>query len=351
MGWSDGTQSGEIRCRRHKRLQLRVSNASFSPRCDRDLEPPAAPVAIGSNVWVGTRRGGLNGAGSRLLAVRSCALLLCLMVGAAVASSVPGQAIAQRAGAGIKHSSRQRAVHHQPVQEPFVIVLDPGHGGGDTGAVHRTASGQVDLMEKYLTLKIGLQAARALRRAGYTVYLTRTTDRAVNDPPHDYNRDGVFDEVDELEARVHFANAHHANLFVSIHINGSASPQDHGLTVYYCPAHRFVAKNIILARLLDRSIYAHLRNAGYTPVNKGVVSDVSDVVPQRYADYPWFFVIGPADPRHWIVANNAVSALGETLYVTNNREAALLHRPRIVRAIARGYVSGIERYFQGRSRP
>jgi N-acetylmuramoyl-L-alanine amidase len=44
-----------------------------------------------------------------------------------------------------------------------------------------------------------------------------------------------------------------------------------------------------------------------------------------------------------------VAALGETLFLTNDREAALLHQPRILVALAAGYAAGIERYSTTRS--
>jgi N-acetylmuramoyl-L-alanine amidase len=226
----------------------------------------------------------------------------------------------------------------------IIVVLDPGHGGPDTGAAHYLPDGRVDLMEKTVTLEIALRAAAILRHRGYLVDLTRTTDRAVNVPPRDYNHDGTINEVDELEARVAFANQRRANLFVSIHINGSTDPNLGGLTVYYCPAHPFAAANLRLARLLDQSIDLHLKHAGYIPSDWGVHTDVSLQVPQHYADYPWFLTLGPAAPQHGLVAQRAVAALGETLFLSNDREAALLHRHRILAAIAAGYAEGIERF-------
>lgn len=246
--------------------------------------------------------------------------------------------------------SRVSAAAHKAKTRRLVIVLDPGHGGSDTGAIHQLANGTVDVMEKTVTLELALRVAGTLRRDGFSVYLTRTSDRAVNIPPRDYNHDGQVDEVDELEARVAFANRHHANLFVSLHVNGSDSADSRGLTVYYCPAHRFASNNVRLARDLDSTILSSLRSVGYSPRNWGVLSDVSDMVPQRYADYPWFFQIGPSAAKHGIIGNKAVAALGETLYATNNYEAALLNRPRVLDAIAGGYVIGIERYLRSTSR-
>lgn len=77
-----------------------------------------------------------------------------------------------------------------------IVVLDPGHGGTDTGAVGN------GLEEKNLTLSIALKTAAFLRQVGVDVRLTRSTDVFVS-----------------LSQRAAFANSIGADLFVSIHIN------------------------------------------------------------------------------------------------------------------------------------
>lgn len=82
------------------------------------------------------------------------------------------------------------------------IVLDPGHGGSDSG----TQSAARDL-EKHLTLDWALRTERLLTNAGWRVFLTRRND---SDVP--------------LAERVAFADRVRADLFVSLHFN-SAAPQ------------------------------------------------------------------------------------------------------------------------------
>lgn len=92
------------------------------------------------------------------------------------------------------------------------IVLDPGHGGKDPGAV--SPSG---LMEKDIVLEIAKKTARILnRKKGYNVILTRTEDVFI-----------------PLEERTALANTHKADLFVSIHVNAAANPGLQGLETYY----------------------------------------------------------------------------------------------------------------------
>ncbi len=94
----------------------------------------------------------------------------------------------------------------------FTIVIDPGHGGRDTGAI-----GPAGLKEKDLALDVARRLAKMLRsRLGARVILTRTTDRYLS-----------------LEARSQIANRARANLFLSIHCNGSDYASAKGIETYY----------------------------------------------------------------------------------------------------------------------
>ena len=83
-----------------------------------------------------------------------------------------------------------------------VIVIDPGHGGSNTGT-HSVLDGR---FEKEFTLDWALQLKPLLESNGWTVLLTRTNDEFVA------NTD-----------RVTFADAHHADLYLSLHFNSTAN--------------------------------------------------------------------------------------------------------------------------------
>lgn len=91
------------------------------------------------------------------------------------------------------------------------IVLDPGHGGKDSGA--RTPAG---LWEKDVTLDIALRLRTLLEHVTFEVLMTREKDETV-----------------PLAQRTTFANAQGADLFVSIHINSMEGRQVRGLETYY----------------------------------------------------------------------------------------------------------------------
>ncbi len=91
------------------------------------------------------------------------------------------------------------------------VVIDPGHGGYDPGAIGRNG-----LKEKTVTLDVAKRLASILRGSGVEVVMTRSTDVFI-----------------PLERRVEIANASGADLFLSIHINASRQRSLNGFEVYY----------------------------------------------------------------------------------------------------------------------
>ena len=215
--------------------------------------------------------------------------------------------------------------------------------GNEFGAI--SANGR--LIEKNMTLEVAKVAAGDLRQMGYRVFLTRTTDRHVNTPPRDWNHDGVVNAADELVARNVFANRHHANVFVAIHFDGSTITSIRGTHGFYCPSRPFWPQSRRLADLITASLVSNIRRTGYDDVDGGVATDVSDIVPQEWPNYPWFLTLGPNRP-HRVIATNMPGALIETLYISNLRDDAAMGKPAIVAAIGRGYADGIKAYFHGR---
>jgi N-acetylmuramoyl-L-alanine amidase len=116
-------------------------------------------------------------------------------------------------------SSEGRALaamgERKPVVQPSEpdirrIVIDPGHGGRDPGAI-----GPSGLMEKDVALKIAKRLKGNLKRRGYEVFLTRERDIYL-----------------PLEERTAIANTKKADLFVSIHANASRKKGARGIETY-----------------------------------------------------------------------------------------------------------------------
>jgi N-acetylmuramoyl-L-alanine amidase len=90
------------------------------------------------------------------------------------------------------------------------VVIDPGHGGHDSGAL-----GPSGKKEKDVSLAISKKVAQQLRDAGLEVLLTRDKDTFVR-----------------LEDRASFANDHRGDLFISIHCNSATSRKLRGIETY-----------------------------------------------------------------------------------------------------------------------
>lgn len=96
---------------------------------------------------------------------------------------------------------------------PYIICLDPGHGGADPGAV-----GAGGLQEKDVALAIA-KKAEAMLDEQHDVVMTRCGDRTL-----------------QLTDRANLANSAAADLFVSVHCNGFDQPTAHGVEVFHFPA-------------------------------------------------------------------------------------------------------------------
>jgi N-acetylmuramoyl-L-alanine amidase len=145
--------------------------------------------------------------------VRSVRLLL-LGVGACVLASLTGAVVTAQA------PPREVTTVIQPVlgrsrapvaPRPWRVVLDPGHGGTNTGC-----AGVVEgVYEKRVTLVLAFAVAERLQKAGVDVVMTRTDDRFLT-----------------LRERVRFANRADADLFLSIHFNASPGKAQRGFETW-----------------------------------------------------------------------------------------------------------------------
>ena len=101
-------------------------------------------------------------------------------------------------------------------REEIIIVLDPGHGGSDTGAINR----QLGLSESAINLKIALACRERLNQyKGVRVYLTHT------------GVDNTYGKS-SLSRRVSVAGDVGADIFISLHINSASNKTAHGIEVF-----------------------------------------------------------------------------------------------------------------------
>ncbi|MCH7321556.1 N-acetylmuramoyl-L-alanine amidase [Solibacillus sp. MA9] len=91
-----------------------------------------------------------------------------------------------------------------------IIILDPGHGGKDPGAVKEGST------EKAIVLKVGTLVKQKLEKAGAKVYMTRTGDT-----------------YPTLEERVAFTKKNYGEIYVSVHVNSATASSANGTETYY----------------------------------------------------------------------------------------------------------------------
>lgn len=131
--------------------------------------------------------------------------------------------VSQAAGGSIKVTPlppvNSGTVQNNGILRGKVIVLDPGHGGSNPGAVANNDR------ESDNNLAVGLKLRDKLVQAGAKVIMTRNTDRTVAPEGSTLER--------ELQARVALAEANNADIFVSIHSNENPDSSIAGAMTFY----------------------------------------------------------------------------------------------------------------------
>lgn len=175
----------------------------------------------------------------------------------------------------------------------FLVVLDPGHGGKDPGAMVGEAA------EKDINLAIALLVReRLLEQEGVEVVMTREQD-----------------EYPSLSDRVNLANQENADLYVSIHANALENEEDYeGIYTFYHPD-----------KPSDKAVAEMIQEA-VTSVSGGL---------DRGAQSEDYFVLRETDMP---------AVLIETGFMTCPEELSKLQDPDYQKLLAQGIVQGIMAY-------
>ncbi|MGI8915137.1 MAG: N-acetylmuramoyl-L-alanine amidase [Chloroflexota bacterium] len=194
-----------------------------------------------------------------------------------------------------------------------IIVIDPGHGGIDTGAI---ANG---LYEKNLTLPIGVDVGALLTQEGAHVIYTRMGDVTV----------GSTDNTTAgLAARASIANDSHADVFISIHANSLNDPGYAGLITFYGASGGYIDGVTRTPSVVDQS--------------RLLARNVQQAVQQQTQEIDH----GVQSADFYVLGNTAMpSILIETGFLTNPTEAQHLATPSYQERIAQGVASGVTQFF------
>ncbi len=217
------------------------------------------------------------------------------------------------------------------------VVIDPGHGGTDPGAI-----GPSGEREKDVTLDIARRVAPLLTRDGLTVLLTRADDRFI-----------------PLEDRMARANAFPADLFVSIHCNAAENHVRHGVETYVLDT----TKDEIASRVAARenatsqaataelgAILASLRMADQASHSTHLAELMQKAAMASIRDrYPDVFDGGVHTAGFYVLVGARMPAiLLETSYISNAVEEQRLKTDDYRQRLADAVVNAVRAYRQGR---
>jgi N-acetylmuramoyl-L-alanine amidase len=224
----------------------------------------------------------------------------------------------------------------KPPRQPLVLVIDPGHGGKDPGAV-----GPGGLQEKQVVLQVAKELRQIIQRKlpQYRVVMTREDDVYV-----------------PLTDRAQIANTHQADAFVSIHANASDRRKIRGIETWYLSfaanserAQRIAARennmstqqlsalelilhdlqetdrinqSALLAGMTQTSLVRHMERHNSTVPNRGVDGA------------PFMVLLHTTMP----------SVLVEIGFVSNPKEAKQLRNRTYQKALAQGIFTGIHEF-------
>jgi N-acetylmuramoyl-L-alanine amidase len=224
-----------------------------------------------------------------------------------------------------------------------IVVIDPGHGGEDPGAI-----GAQRTMEKNVVLKVGEKLAHSLNQGNECkAFLTRKRDYFI-----------------PLEDRSKIAREYGAELFVSLHADGSFNPQARGSSIYCLSlsgatdeaakiladkenmsnvlggaiARPSIAKDpnlnqILLDLMQNNSMKESLRFADLFLAN---MKSVNHLKYSRYRQANFIVLKAPDIP----------SVLVEIAFITNKEDERLLNRDEFQEKFARTLTTTIKKYFK-----
>lgn len=221
-----------------------------------------------------------------------------------------------------------------------IIVIDPGHGGKDSGAV-----GPNNEYEKDVVLNISQNLADILKKFGYTVYLTRNDDTFI-----------------ELKDRTKIANKKNADLFISIHANAVPklkANEAKGIETYFLsPARSERAKRAAalenkedieaMDSYSSKDILLTLLNKEKTLASQKLAIDIQrhmlyqlrktvsgDIIDNGVKEGPFWVLVGAQMP----------AILVEAGFISHPEESQRLITLQYQQEVANGIAEGITAYF------
>lgn len=218
------------------------------------------------------------------------------------------------------------------------VVIDPGHGGHDPGAI-----GPRGIKEKHINLKIAKELKNIIEKKGKEigiekVYLTRSTDRFIS-----------------LEERTAIAQKLNADLFISIHCNASKNKKAIGSESYILSFTKNKRSLEVAAREnatttrrlsdLDNILQKYLLSSKIEESEKFAKHVQNSIYKNVSSRYKYFKNKGVKKaPFIVLIGADIPSILVETSFITNPTEEKRLNNSKYRTRIAQGIYEGIKKY-------
>jgi N-acetylmuramoyl-L-alanine amidase len=235
-----------------------------------------------------------------------------------------------RASGSKNLTTRRLSVESRPVR---TVIIDPGHGGKDPGAI-----GLGGMREKDVNLRLARLLERRLRARSFNVVMTRDDDRYI-----------------DLEERTVIAESARGDVFVSIHANAARRKSLRGVEIYHLDEDHRRHNLTVAAResglepsqvdSLQRTL-SRLRVSEVSTHSQILAGHVHDDLMQglavTYRDVPDLGV--KRGPFYVLFMSSMPAILIETGFLTNKKDAKLLRSDRYLDTVARQIAAGIGHY-------
>lgn len=236
-----------------------------------------------------------------------------------------------------KNQSKEPVV--SPPAKAALIVIDPGHGGSDPGAV-----GGKNMYEKTAVLAVAKKLGARLKKLGYRVKFTRDKDVFIN-----------------LRARTKFANDNEADIFISIHANAAPNaqkaPKMKGIeTFFLSPARSERSKNaaalenksdIEEMNFFSQQTFLNFLNREKIIASNKLGIDIQKELIKRASTKASVSDGGVREGPFWVLVGALMPAvLVEIGYITHPIEGKLLFDSSYQDELAKGIANGVVEYFK-----
>jgi len=225
-----------------------------------------------------------------------------------------------------------------------LIIIDPGHGGRDGGAV-----GYKRHLEKDIVLAISKRLAKILRSDGYKVKMTRDRDKTVS-----------------LKYRTKYTRKNKPDLFISIHANSVPKKNRYkakGIEIYYLDPKRGSQRSSRLERKENAADYSAMSSSitklfSATQSREKVIKsnflaiDMGQNVVSRLREKHYKVKDAKvAGGNFWVlVGATSAAVLVEVGFVSNPKEVQMLIKKSYQQTFAEGLADGVDQYFRNQAR-